>query len=127
MRRPPQRPICRPVLGHIIGSGLPPRLPAVWILKLTDAQNNEPILLVESEKDVLARNFHKADPTPLYGAQIIAIAHDDESGEKWARQVVAALDGKASALHGARIMQRLAEPRPGHPRSPTSLHRPLSC
>jgi hypothetical protein len=47
-------------------------------------------LLVESEKDVLAGNFHKADPTPLYGAQIIAIAHDDESGEKWARQVVAA-------------------------------------
>jgi len=45
-------------------------------------------LLVESEKDVLAGNFHKADPTPLYGAQIIAIAH--ESGEKWARQVVAA-------------------------------------
>jgi hypothetical protein len=91
------------------------------------AQNNEPILLVESEKDVLAGNLHKADPTPLYGAQIIAIAHDDESGEKWARQVVAALDGKPSALHGARIMQRLAEPRPGHPRSPTSLHRPLSC
>ena len=25
------------------------------------AQNNEPILLVESEKDVLAGNFHKAD------------------------------------------------------------------
>ena len=47
------------------------------------AQNNEPILLVESEKDVLAGNLHKADPTPLYGAQIIAIAHDDESGEKW--------------------------------------------
>jgi hypothetical protein len=91
------------------------------------AQNNEPILLVESEKDVLAGNFHNADPTPLYGAQVMAIAHDDESGEKWARQVVAALDGKASALHGARIMQRLAEPRPGHPRSPTSLHRPLSC
>jgi hypothetical protein len=39
------------------------------------AQNNEPILLVESEKDVLAGNFHKAGPTPLYGAQIIAIAH----------------------------------------------------
>ena len=40
---------------------------------------------------------------------------------------VAALDGKASALHGGRILQRLAEPRPGHPRSPTSLHRQLSC
>ncbi len=110
MRRPPQRPICRPVLGHIIGSGPPPRLPAVWIPKLTD------------DRPLIA-----ADPTPLYGAQVIAIAHDDESGEKWARQVVAALDGKASALHGGRFMQRPAEPRPGHPRSPTSLHRPLSC
>jgi hypothetical protein len=84
-------------------------------------------LLVESEKDVLAGNFHMADPTPPYGAHINAITHDDESGEKWTRQVVAALDGKASALRGGRIMQRLAEPRPGHPRSPTSLHRPLSC
>ena len=62
----------------------------------------EPVILVGSEKDVLALesigayatcapqgegNFGKVDPTPLYGLEVIAIAHNDAKGEKWAQDV----------------------------------------
>jgi hypothetical protein len=71
------------------------------------------IYLVEGEKDVHALesiglvattapmgadNFHKVDVSPLNGAKIIAIVDDDAAGEKWAQQVVAALQAKVESL-----------------------------
>jgi P4 family phage/plasmid primase-like protien len=76
-------------------------------------QSGETILLVEGEKDVHAlesigvvattapmgaRNFHKVDATPLYGAKVIAIADKDDQGQAWAGQVFAKLDGRAASL-----------------------------
>jgi AAA domain len=73
----------------------------------------EPIMLVGSEKDVLALeaigayatcapmgegNLDKVDHTPLHGLQVIGIVHNDEAGEKWAHSVLAALDGKAQSV-----------------------------
>jgi hypothetical protein len=72
----------------------------------------EPVLLVEGEKDVHAieslgayatcapmgaASFHKVDPSPLYGLEVMAIVDNDEAGEEeWAPSVLAALDGKAA-------------------------------
>jgi AAA domain len=74
-------------------------------------RNGQPIYLCEGEKDVHALeafgvvattapmgagNFDKVDITPLINADIIAIAHQDESGDGWARQVWDKLNGYAS-------------------------------
>ena len=50
-----------------------------------------------------ADSFHLTDVTPLYGAEIIAVVDQptkpgDKTGERWARQVLAKLDGKAKSL-----------------------------
>jgi 5S rRNA maturation endonuclease (ribonuclease M5) len=71
------------------------------------------IYLVEGEKDVHAleslgevattapqgaRNFDKADVSPLKGAQIVAVVDRDAAGQKWAAAVVERLDGYAADL-----------------------------
>jgi putative DNA primase/helicase len=71
------------------------------------------IYLVEGEKDVHAlesigliattapmgaENFHKVDVTPLIDAHVVAIPDRDTGGQKWAKQVGQALDGKAASL-----------------------------
>jgi putative DNA primase/helicase len=71
------------------------------------------VYLVEGEQDVHAmesldvvattapmgpRNFHKVDASPLYGAKITVIPDGDEAGQKWAQQVLNALDVKVDSL-----------------------------
>lgn len=74
-------------------------------------QAGEPVYMVEGEDDVHAveslngvatsarqgaSSLHKADLTPLYGANVIAIVDKDEAGDKWAAQLADMLNGKAS-------------------------------
>jgi len=84
------------------------------LAKVTEVgKSGETILLVEGEKDVHAlesigvvattapmgaRNFHKVDARPLYGAKVIAVVDKDDQGREWARQVFAELDGRAASL-----------------------------
>lgn len=72
------------------------------------------IYLVEGEKDANnltkltgvtatttpqgAKNIHKADLTPLYGAHVVAIVDKDEPGTAWARTVENELADKAASL-----------------------------
>jgi 5S rRNA maturation endonuclease (ribonuclease M5) len=66
------------------------------------------VYLVEGEKDVHALesvgltattapmgagNFNKCDVSPLYGKTVVAIVDADQTGDKWAAQVRAALEG----------------------------------
>jgi hypothetical protein len=81
--------------------------------KIKAAENGTPIYLPEGEKDVHAieaiggiatsapqgaQSFHKVDPSPLYGRNMIAVVDRDEKGQDWARQVRDALDGKAKSI-----------------------------
>jgi hypothetical protein len=76
-------------------------------------RNGTVIAVVEGEQDVHAMeslgvvattapmgagNFHKVDPSPLYGGKIAVIPDVDEAGQKWVRQVLDALDGKVDSL-----------------------------
>jgi 5S rRNA maturation endonuclease (ribonuclease M5) len=116
------------------------------LAKITEAhKRGETIVLVEGEKDVHtleaigavattapmgAGNFAKVDVSPLYDAEVIAIADDDEAGEQWATQVLAKLEGKARSLDFAKprtgndisdhiaASHTLAEIVPWHPPEP---------
>jgi putative DNA primase/helicase len=71
------------------------------------------IYLVEGEKDVHAieslgavattspmgaSNWHKVDPSPLYGGHVIVVPDRDQLGEGYARDAVATLTGKAASV-----------------------------
>lgn len=68
----------------------------------------QPVYVVEGEKDVLALEsvgvtatcspmgagkWDKIDPSPLYGANVVIVADDDNAGRTHARQVAASLTG----------------------------------
>lgn len=95
--------------GQTKGEALLYRLPEV----IEGVKAGVPILLVEGEPDVHAwvrrgkvattapagaRNFDKADLTPLAGAQVIAVVDRDESGDAWALLVQEGLRGIAESL-----------------------------
>lgn len=95
--------------GHTTGTGQLYRLAEV---KQAIA-NGTTIYIVEGEKDVHALEaigvvatcspmgagkWHKADPSPLHGANIVVVADKDEPGEKHANDVFNSLTGKAQSI-----------------------------
>ena len=58
----------------------------------------ESIGVVATTAPMGARNFHKVDARPLYGAKVIAVVDKDDQGREWARQVFAELDDRAASL-----------------------------
>jgi hypothetical protein len=71
------------------------------------------VYVVEGEKDVLAveslgavattnpmgaANWHKVDPTPLHGGNIIVVPDVDAGGRRWVRDVQASLGGQCQSL-----------------------------
>lgn len=85
------------------------RLPKV----VAAARAEQPVYLVEGEKDVHAvescgavattapqgaANFDKVDVSPLRGADVIAVVDRDAAGQKWAAAVHGRLDGYARSL-----------------------------
>jgi hypothetical protein len=94
------------------------RTPLLHLDEIERAKNQDKtIFLVEGEPDVdmlrslgevatTARgggeNWHNCDPSPLFGAQVIAIADDDPTGAEWAQQVADSLQGKTRSLDFAK-------------------------
>ncbi len=84
------------------------RLPAV-VKAVADGQT---VYVVEGEKDVHAlealgavattapegaANWHRVDPTPLHGGNVVVIPDKDEAGDRYAARVLDSLDGMVSA------------------------------
>lgn len=95
--------------GHASGTSTLYRLPQV----LDAVAAGRTVYLVEGEKDVHAleslgavattapmgaSSWDKVDPSPLYGADVIAIPDRDQAGEKWARAVRESLIDRARSL-----------------------------
>lgn len=93
------------------------RLPYV----IEAVKDGRQVYLCEGEKDVLAMealgvvattapmgagNFSKVDPSPLYGAHVVAVPDQDEPGRRWLLDVCAALVGKVATL-------RVVQPKVG--------------
>jgi len=85
------------------------RLPAV----INAVNNSTSIYVVEGEKDVHAlesvdavattapmgaSNFGKVDVTPLNGAHVVVVPDQDKAGQRWLRDVLAAIEGVAATV-----------------------------
>lgn len=85
----------------------------LYHLAKLQAATDATVYLVEGEKDVHAiediggiattapqgaKNFSKVDVSPLFGRHVTAVVDRDDSGDKWALRVAAALAEKAAEL-----------------------------
>jgi putative DNA primase/helicase len=85
------------------------RLPKV----MAAVKAGQTVYLVEGEKDVHAieslgavattspigaSNWHKVDPSPLYGGNVIVVPDRDQAGDRYLRAVVETLSGKAASI-----------------------------
>jgi hypothetical protein len=82
-------------------------------------RDRRPVFLVEGEKDadavrllgaaattapMGASNFRKVDAAPLTGAHVVVVPDRDPAGDRWLRDVLATLAGKAASLRLAHAL-----------------------
>lgn len=99
--------------GDTKGQALLYRLPRV----VEAVKAGQTVYVVEGEKDVHALeslgvvattspmgagNWHKVDPSPLYGAAVVIIPDKDEAGSKYLSAVLESLEGKAASVRVVR-------------------------